>query len=254
MPSLSDAYARLERADEHLREVHALAQQICTAQSEATRVHVSPVNTIMPGEIGQIFFVESANTPIAGRLSVLVGDTVNSLRSCLDYLVGELAELDSGSRRTRTQFPVEQSPDAFRGRRQTFLSGISDAHVSHIESLQPYNGTSWTAKLARMSNWDKHNKLVLVTHDYLIGGTMTTEETSDSGEMPIQFQLSLQPSLIIQLEDGLQLINTLDEIRIGVTSTIEHFSQEFGAQQITKSMGLPLNLQKRAAPCNLLSR
>ncbi len=229
MPSLADAYARLERADEHLCEIHALAQQICTAQAEATRVHVAPGMTLMPGELGQVFSVESANTPIVGRLSVLVGDSINCLRSCLDYLVGELAELDSGSRMSRTQFPVEQSADAFRGRRQSFLNGVSDAHVTHIELLQPYNGTSWTAKLARMSNWDKHNKLVLVAHDYLLGGTVITGETSDSGEMPIQLQISLQPSLHVQLEDGLQLLETLDEVRAGVASTLEHFLPEFGS-------------------------
>lgn len=229
MPSLADAYARLERADEHLREVHALAQQICTAQAEATRVQVAPGMTLKPREFGQVFAVESANTPIAGRLSVLVGDSVNSLRSCLDYLVGELAELDSGSRKARTQFPVEQSPDAFRSRRQSFLNGVSDAHVAHIEHLQPYNGTFWTAKLARMSNWDKHNKLVLVAHDYLIDGTLTTGENTDSGEMPIQLQMSLKPSLRVQLEDGLQLLETLDEVRAGVANTLGYFLLEFGA-------------------------
>ena len=229
MPSLTDAYARLERADEHLREVHALAQEICAAQAEATRVQSAPDMTLVSGALGQLFTVESANTPIAGRLGVLIGDSVNSLRSCLDYLVGELAELDSGSRKPRTQFPIEQSPDVFRSRRQTFLKGVSDAHVAHIESLQPYKGTSWTTKLARMSNWDKHNKLVLVTHDYILGGVVTKSETSDSGEVALQFHMSLTPSLRVQLEDGLQLLETLDEVRIGVASTLENFSPEFGA-------------------------
>ena len=229
MPSLADAYARLERADEHLREVHALAQQICSAQAEATRVQVAPGVTLLLGELGQVFSVESANTPISGRLSVLVGDSVNCLRSCLDYLVGELAELDSGSRKSRTQFPVEQSADAFRSRRQSFLNGVNDAHVTHIELLQPYNGTSWTTKLAHVSNWDKHNKLVLVAHDYIVSGTITMGETSDAGEMPIQHQISLQPSLRIQLQEGLQLLETLDEVRTGVASTLEHFLPKFGA-------------------------
>ena len=80
-----------------------------------------------------------------------------------------------------------------------------------------------------MSNWDKHNKLVLVAHDYIVGGTITTGETSDAGEMPIQLQISLQPSLRIQLQDGLQLLETLDEVRAGVASTLEHFMPEFGA-------------------------
>lgn len=230
MPSLSDAYARLDRAHEHLREVHALAQAICQAQAEATRVQVSPGKTLKPGEYGHMFSVESANTPIEGRLAVLVGDTVNSMRSCLDYLIGELAELDSGSRQPRTQFPVEQSPEAFHNRRRTFLAGLSNAHVTHIESLQPYNGASWTTKLARMSNWDKHNKLVLVAHDYLLGGTIKKGEPTAGGELPLEMQFTLTPSLRVQLEDGLQLLETLDAIREGIVSTLEHYAPEFSAK------------------------
>ena len=70
--------------------------------------------------------VESADTQFSGRLGVLLGDSVNSLRLSLDYFVSELAELDSGIERHRTQFPVEQSQEAFRGRRQAFLNGVSD--------------------------------------------------------------------------------------------------------------------------------
>ena len=208
MATLADAYLRLARADEHLREIHELAQQICSAQAQATRVALAPGKTIPPGELAHLMTVESANTPIPTRLGVLVGDCLNSLRSCLDYLVGELAELDSGEARQRTQFPVEQSQEAFRSRRQTFLRGVSDSNVAQIEALQPYSGTSWTAKLSRLSNWDKHNKLVLVAHDYLIGGTVTPGDTSSSGETPMKIELHLQPSLRIQFEDGLQLLET----------------------------------------------
>lgn len=168
MPSLNDSNVRLSRGLEHLEEVRSLTQTICQTQAEATKVQVSPGKTLMPGEFGRVFSVESADTPIENRLSVLVGDTVNSLRSCLDYIVGELAELDSGSRKPRTQFPVERSPESFNNRRKTFLAGLNDVHISYIESLQPYMGVSWTTKLASMSNWDKHNKLVLVAHDYLV--------------------------------------------------------------------------------------
>lgn len=227
MPSLADAYARLARADEHLCEVEALAREICMAQAEATRVDAAPAQTIKPGEFGHVFSVESANTQISGRLSVLVGDAVNSLRSCLDYLVGELAELDSGTRKPRTQFPVEPSPVAFRARRKTFLNGLSDVHVSSIEALQPYSGTPWVAKLARMSNWDKHNKLVLVAHDYLVEATTKQCEPSASGEMPLQVHFSLIPSLRVQFEDGEQLLETLAEIRHGVVTTLQHFAPEF---------------------------
>lgn len=227
MPSLSDAYVRLKRADEHLQGVYELAEKICKAQAEATKVHVAVGQIIGPGEMAEVFFVESAHTPIAERLAVLIGDSVNSLRSCLDYLVGELAELDSGSRKPRTQFPVEALPEAFQRKKNTFLNGLNTAHIANIESLQPYNGIDWTAKLARMSNWDKHNKLVLVAHDYLVSVCQTRNGPDASGEAVIQLQFELQPSLCIQLEDGLQVLDSLQEIRRGVSSTLDHFSSEF---------------------------
>jgi hypothetical protein len=227
MPSLADAYTRLERGDEHLGQVRALAQQICDAQAAASKVQIPSSQTIHPGELGQIFEIESASTPITGRLAVLVGDSVNSLRSCLDYLVGELAELDSGSRKARTQFPVEASPEAFQGKKRRFLNGVSNEHAAHIESLQPYNGIEWTAKLSSLSNWDKHNKLVLVVHDYIVSGSAMQGKPSASGEVALQVQFSMQPSLLIQLENGLQLLDTLQEIRDGVASTLEHFSSAF---------------------------
>lgn len=59
-----------------------LKQDICTTQAAATRVQISPGKTIPPGELAHGFGFESANTPIAGRLSVLVGDAVNGIRSC----------------------------------------------------------------------------------------------------------------------------------------------------------------------------
>ena len=167
MPALADAFARLSRADEHILEVTALATEICEAQSEATKIQAYPGQVIQPGDFAQVLSVESANTPIAGKLPVLVGDAVNSLRSALDYVVKELSALDSGSRSARTQFPVEQTEAAFRSRQSSFLKGLSAVHIAQIEALQPYSGTDWTSKLAVLSNWDKHNQLVLVAHDYL---------------------------------------------------------------------------------------
>ena len=80
-----------------------------------------------------------------------------------------------------------------------------------------------------MSNWDKHNKLVLVAHDYLLGGTIRKGEQAAGGETPLEMQFTLTPSLRVQLEDGLQLIETLDEIRAGVASTLDHYAPEFDA-------------------------
>jgi len=230
MPTLANAYVRLERADEHLQSIRQLAEEICVAQAEATRVEIPPGKIIAPGEFGHVLTVESANTPIPAKLGVLIGDCINSLRSCLDYLTTELAELDSGEAKQRNQFPVEKSPTDFMSKRKTFLRGVSDRNVEKIESLQPYNGADWTRNLARLSNWDKHNRLLVVAHDYLVGATISPNEAFSAADAPLKITMHIQPSLRIQFEDGLQLLEALTEVRIGTQSTLEYFAPQFSAE------------------------
>lgn len=226
MPALADAFARLSRAGEHISEIAALADEICQAQSEATNIEAYPGQVIQPGDFAQVLSVESANTPIAGKLAVLVGDAVNSLRSALDYLVKELSTLDSGSRSARTQFPVEQTEAAFRSRQGSFLKGLNAVHVAQIQTLQPYSGTVWTSKLAVLSNWDKHNQLVLVAHDYMVGGVVHQFKTAE-GELRFDVKLTVTPSLRIELQGGMQLVEVLAEVRAGVSAVLQQFAPEF---------------------------
>src|ERR1043166_2723854 len=97
-PSLADSYVRVARAREHFDELKELHAEICTAQAEATVMEYEGNVRIEPGEMAEILRVQTAKTPIPETFRVLLGDVVNSLRSALDYLVGQLAILDSGAR------------------------------------------------------------------------------------------------------------------------------------------------------------
>lgn len=229
MPSLNNANLRLHRAEEHLAELAQVANSVLEAQAAATKVTVPPGGMIKPGEMGTMFFVESGKTPIPERLSVLVGDVANDLRSCLDYLVAELSELDSGKRGRRTQFPIESTSEGFKGRKRTFLEGVSEEHVQYIESLQPYNEVAWTQALARLSNWDKHTGLVVVTHDYLVGGTIEVGEVTPAGDRQMKSNFEITPALHIQLPDGLNLEESLKSARAGVKAVLEHFAPAFAS-------------------------
>lgn len=228
MPSLTDAYRKLDRAKEQLGEIKTMAQKICAAQAAATHIE-STVTTIKHGESKQIAFVTSANTPIGEHLCILVGEAVNSFRSCLDYLVGQLAELDSGIGKRRTQFPVLPSLGEFQKQRKTSLQGLSDAHAEYIESLQPYNRTAWTTDLVRMSNEDKHNNLVIVAHDYIVHTVYIPpieDNTTEPSVTRPQIKITVEPSLRVELDNGLPLIASLDSIEVGVTATLAHFAPE----------------------------
>lgn len=225
-PSLDHAYLRVGRAQEHLAELKVLHDAICAAQREATIVQSNPQTVIQPGETLEILRVETGQTPIPARCGVLVGDTINSLRSALDYLVGQLAWLDSGRRQAKTQFPIEAAPEDFKGRRRFYLRGVNDLHVAAIEALQPYNGAEWAERLRVISNRDKHDELIIVLHDVLVT-PIVTKNPADGDGPAHSVHVELQPVLRVELGNGVPLIETLELLHARVVETLDAFQAEF---------------------------
>ena len=110
--------------------------------------------------------------PIPALWGLLLGDFAHNARSALDHLAEALVVADSGFAGTRqTQFPIVLSPCEWPGQLYR-LKGVSERHVTMIESLQPYKRTDphgWhsgliaiddpLALLNRLSNVDKHRVL-----------------------------------------------------------------------------------------------
>ncbi len=236
-PSLQDAYIRRDRGHEHLGELDALVIEICNEQAKRMVIKPRPNVSIPPGHAGVIADTDwGERVEIPDRCRVLAGDAANSFRSSLDYLVGQLAVLDSGPGNRRTQFPIEDSPDGFRKRRTTYLSGLSNVHVDAIARLQPCNGCDWTKNLAVLSNLDKHNELVLIRHAIGYRFTPTQRPKNTAGPTPVRLRVKMefQPVLQIALRDGLPLKETLQEIEAQVTQTLDAFKLEFpGSCSIT---------------------
>jgi len=51
--------------------------------------------------------------PLNPKVPILAGEVIQSLRSALDYLIYDLAILDSGKPQDGTQFPAEGDPESF---------------------------------------------------------------------------------------------------------------------------------------------
>jgi hypothetical protein len=73
-----------------------------------------------------------------------------------------IAEQDSGKIGHNVQFPLEEKPELFRGRRNTYLEGIRDERIATFQKFQPYNAGNWLSDLRRLSNFYKHTGLILV--------------------------------------------------------------------------------------------
>lgn len=230
MGALDNAYARLARADEHFMELQILHEEVCEAQAKATIVHTNPKRVVGPGEMVQLMFVDNTNHPaVPERCAILVGDVANNLRTALNYLIIQLAFLDSGAK-GRNQFPIEETPEGFKGHiagKRGFLIGVSPAHLEEIEKLQPYNGCNWTRDLGKISNFDKHTDLILVTHDQVLSISAATEPATAGQVSQFQMQVNIQPLLRITLDDGMPLITTLQTIRSQVSQLLDVYTPEF---------------------------
>jgi len=236
---LDGAYLRLDRAQEHLTELKNIVGVFLRDEYE-----IAHKTAELNPEPGVPFHFKRPESPIPLQIPLLVGETVYNLRACLDYLIYELAILDSGRRQDGTQFLIEDSPDRFKRRAKSCLKGISSLHAAEIERLQPYNGVNWTKMLRNISNPDKHRHLVLQQHS----SGVTAKTSQDPADMKIpdapvtgiwldsvmeffdgspSVYMQLHITLFIALDNGLPVIETLEEIQAQVSHTIDAFKPEF---------------------------
>lgn len=134
--------------------------------------------------------------PIEPGGLILAGEAIQSLRTALDYLIYDLAILDSGEPKTGTHFPAESDPEAFDNHnphtpkrtkphtcpncghvttrvvpKTDYLKGLNLAHVTAIEELQPYKAGKWIGDLITLSNPDKHRDFVVLDRGLELSAT-----------------------------------------------------------------------------------
>jgi hypothetical protein len=153
---------------------------------------------------------------IPPKVAILVGEAVYNFRASLDYLVGALAVTNgrAAEHRRRTQFPIESTAEGFAARRHSFLEGISDAHISIIRAYQPFAGCQWTARLAELSNLDKHNALVIVAQ----GIQIEVHESTGAG----RHRVSVSPYL--RFEQGGDVGDEVRELGDNVENALARFA------------------------------
>ena len=90
------------------------------------------------------------------ELTMTSSEIVHHVRSSLDYCAYQTVFRDNGSPKSGTQFPLVDDKKSFERVLKNSMPGITQEHRSWIESVQPYNGVSWTCLLKELSNRDKH--------------------------------------------------------------------------------------------------
>ena len=227
---LDGAIERVRRAYEHSADLQArLAPFLERGDTPA----------IYPN-IREVIQIESGMTvPMTMRVLILIGEICYNLRSALDYLIYELTKLDHGrAPQFFTQFPIEDSPKKFQGRRKGYLQGLNERHVAMIESLQPYSGAEWTRTLRELSNPDKHREFtqnrgalefwVLISGEDIEFDTLPSPiQRAEHPRTREQVDLKVHITGSIAFLDGSPVIETLAKLILKVSETLEAFKSEF---------------------------
>jgi hypothetical protein len=230
MPSLDSAYAQLDRASEHFVELKRLHDEVCTIQAKTTVLNLKTEATVPAGQQLEIGEIRSPQPPVAIRIRIIAGETANALRSALDYLVGQLSMLDTKTdvMPERTQFPIADSPKSFKdAKRRGFLDGVSGPHVAKIQELQPYNGGHWLILLAMLTNFAKHDDLILLKHGVLLATHKFPVDPTDPNPFKHNMRVDFQNVIQIAINEGFALLPTLEILKSEVSKVLDSFKPEF---------------------------
>jgi len=170
MHPLDGIWAKIQRADEHIKNLNAEINALIG--SDAYRLVGEPDTD--PRQC----IVRAVGPEPPLRLSVIVGEIVHQLRSSLDHLVCQLVRENKKSVNRAHQFPICDTPKEFeaacnRGR----IKGISGSARSLIEARQPYRQSedikrNFLYVLREIDDADKHRLLTLViatTNSFQLG-------------------------------------------------------------------------------------
>lgn len=244
---LDGAFLHLDGADNDFRELKSVLDEFVRENQDKAISNYDLASTHGLSVLEVSSRVRLFDEPeVSPRASVLVGTIVYHLRAALDYLVYELAVNDSGVIQHGTQFIIEDvkaDPKnrsyGFDARAKSKLCGLSPAHIAMIESIQPYNGVTWTEILRDLSNSDKHRKLTViessnfVSHDVRIGeegsfkGELGTTLRRIGGGKEIHIKAESMVYVGFAERNYIPVLKTLDGIKREVRSLIDSFKPEF---------------------------
>lgn len=226
MQPLNGAYQRVGRARIHLTNLNRRANVFCQENSNSIIGEDTAQTLVIEGR-EVIGVVRSVTVPLAPQIppiiSILIGEVTYNLRAALDYLIYDLAQLDTGNIVDGTQFPIEDTEHGFRRRRNTFLKGISDEHVAAVKRLQPFDGCDWTGMLKTLSNPDKHRHLIPVRSQFNISPSPLSTEIVPGRTVDMKSSVSIS----IAFSDRTPAIDTLKQLKLKVSETLDAFKPEF---------------------------
>ena len=169
MPSLDGAFAKLHRAEKHLKIASGLVRWFARNKCSVRREINTETNTVDGYAI-----MDSPPT----RIAMILGDAIHNMRSALDHAVYELVisnpdpNKPTGVPNDKTMFPICDTRPGFLRQVNELgrIKGVPDDACKIIGSAQPLNlrerGLDHRANplwiLNKLENIDKHRRFTVV--------------------------------------------------------------------------------------------
>lgn len=153
--TLEGCYAKLARAEQLIRELDRVNRRFFRRHTPVTEIVKHPTTGVQ-----QLIATNVKAPPIAH--SIVVGDVLYNLRSCLDHLVHQLIVAHTGREPTyRTyEFPVFVTEKKFDDNINRLLRDVSPDSAQRVREVQPFTFASPTDTalyaLNELSLVDKH--------------------------------------------------------------------------------------------------
>jgi hypothetical protein len=253
---LTNARAKLDRADEHLRELRDEIQAFANTEP------YSVVNEERAADLDVARIWVRDYPPL--KLGLIFGDVLGNWRSALDNLANDLVRLNGRDPGAGTSFPIFSDPGDFDRRGANRIRGVSQEHAAIITGLQPFQN-DWDPTiqalltLNKYVNADKHRAIhatltaITEAHGYAASLRRADNNSEFSFEVdPVGFDRHLEHGLEIahikwqqpvpipkpQMtgefpveiafgQDGLRF-QALPEIRWHIHVAVECFASDFG--------------------------
>lgn len=157
---LEGVWLKVARAQEHL-EAYEDAVKAFIAERP---FDFSPECDLTTRE--KVWRIRGNPLPPPIRISGIVGDVIQNLRSAFDHLAWQMVLKANGTPSNRTSFPLELTSEAFKNRANTKLRGMTPQMKDAVRDLQPCFEThpyrrKMLAWLEELNNLDKHRHLHL---------------------------------------------------------------------------------------------
>jgi hypothetical protein len=210
--SLDDSRTKIERAYEHLDNLHREVERFIDQRPCMFTVEEDPEP---PARGANVFRVRFAKTPAVrvflARCGIFTGEIAHHLRSSLNHLIWNLIRQGTGTVTSYTEFPIFADSEKYRTESARKVKGVPLEALTFIEQAQPYNRLGADDPLwliHRIDIEDKHNVPVVtlagvfmrlddcVPDTFLsledgavVRGAWTRQEVGVNADLPIQIAL-----------------------------------------------------------------